>query len=94
MASMSKLPSEIISLNLHFKQGIEDMSIGYFNYVFTLFELYKNHGVLPYPGSASEQPAKIIEIFDVLQALTSERDRKLMEEQKRELAKKKNKRGR
>jgi hypothetical protein len=89
---MAKLPSEIISLDLHFKRGIEDISIEYFGYVVTLFDLYHRHGVMPYPGSFSEQPAKIVEIFQVLDALRSEREQKLHEEQQREASRQQRKR--
>lgn len=83
-SKMAKLPQEIISLDVHFKRGIDNISIEYFNYVVTLFDLYHKHGVLPYPGSLSEQPAKIIEIFTVLEQLYLEREQKHLEEQQRE----------
>lgn len=81
---MGKLPTEIISLDVHFKRGIDDMSVEYFGYAITLFDLYHKHGILPYKGSASEQPAKIIEIFQVLESLKNEREIKLHEEQQKE----------
>lgn len=81
---MAKLPTEVISLDVHFKRGIEHISIEYFGYVLTLFDIYHRQGVLPYPGSMSEQPAKIIEIFQVLDELRIERETKLQEEQQRE----------
>lgn len=83
---MSKLPSEIISLDVHFKRGIDDISIGYFGYAITLFDLYHRHGVLPYQGSLSEQPAKIIEIFQVLDQLKTEHETRVNEEAQKEAA--------
>ena len=29
---------------------------------------YKRHGILPYPGEAGDQPARVIEAFDVIEA--------------------------
>lgn len=81
---MAKLPNEVISLDVHFKKGIEDISIEYFNYVMTLYDTYRSHGVMPYPGSLSDQPAKIIEIFNTLEQLTIEREQRQLDEQQRE----------
>lgn len=90
-AAMGKLPSEIISLDVHFKTDIDDVTFDNFNYVVTMYDAFHRHGVLPYSGSLSEQPNKIIEIFNVLDALRAERETKLMEEQKREQSKKRKK---
>jgi hypothetical protein len=81
--SMEKLPSEIISLNLHFKTNLEKFRSEEFNYLVTLYDAYHRHGVLPYSGSLSEQPNKIIEIFNVLDSLRQERENKLLDEHKR-----------
>jgi hypothetical protein len=89
---MTKLPTEIISLDVHFKRGIENMSVEYFGYAITLFDLYHKSGVLPYPGSASEQPAKIIEIFQVLESLKNEREIKQHEEHQKQSARNQRKR--
>jgi hypothetical protein len=42
-----------------------------FGYVSTLYLNYKK-GTLPYQGSLSEQPAKVIEIFNTLDQLAQE----------------------
>lgn len=83
-AKMGKKPTEFISLNVLFKTRIDELSVDYFNYVIAAFDVYDRHGVLPYPGSLSEQPNKIIEIFNVLSSLKQERDQKILEEQQRQ----------
>jgi hypothetical protein len=83
-SKMGKLPSEIISLNLHFKKGLDNYNYEYFGYVLSLFDAYDRLGILPFNGCFSDQPAKIIEIFNVLDQLKTERQMKLQEEQQRE----------
>ena len=41
-----------------------------------MHDLYKK-GIMPYPGSFEDQPAQLIEIFSVLDALYYERNKKL-----------------
>jgi hypothetical protein len=53
-----------------------------FGYYLTLLETYEK-GVPPYPGSTSEQPAKIMEILVLLQKLKLEHQEKVMAEQER-----------
>jgi hypothetical protein len=81
---VAKLPSEVISLNLHFKQGIEKYEHPYFGYIITLFDAYDKNGVLPFPGSYADQPAKIIEIFATLDQLKNERQARLNQEAERD----------
>lgn len=84
---MSKLPSEVLSLDVYFKNGIETCSVDYFGYVLILFDSYTKHGLLPYAGCLSDQPNKIIEIFQVLEQLTLEREQSFREKQEKENAK-------
>lgn len=44
-----------------------------------VYELY-NAGVIPYPGSLMDQPAKFVELMDLLHNLTQRRERELREE--------------
>lgn len=81
-----KGPAEIISCKLCIKGSLAKFEYPYFDYVSTLFYKYKENGMLPFPGSLSEQPAKIIEIFEVLSQLDFERQQKLVKEQQREQA--------
>jgi hypothetical protein len=46
----------------------------HFNFVMMSNHVYNNAGVLPFPGSLSEQPAQIMEIFETLFALEAERE--------------------
>ena len=83
-SKIGKLPSEILSLDVHFKCGIETINYDQFGYTITMFDAYDKHGILPFPGSFSEQPAKIIEIFQVLDQLKGEHEKKQHEERQRE----------
>ncbi len=56
---------------LHFTIPLENFKSDLINHALFLFENYER-GVLPFPGSVSEQPAQIIEIFGVFQALKFE----------------------
>jgi hypothetical protein len=69
------------SLNLRFKS--DGIMYPYFNYVITLYFAYKNNGILPFQGSMVDQPAKIIEIFNVIDALVDEAQQKAAKEQER-----------
>lgn len=55
-----------------------------FNYFSMLYGQYEK-GNLPYPGSMSEQPNKVIEIFNVLDLLNIERQEKLHKEHEKSL---------
>lgn len=72
---------EIISCNLHFKGTLDQWDHPHFGYYITLFDQYYKHGTLPFPGAHADQPAKIMEIFDLLTQLTAERDEKNRKEQ-------------
>lgn len=84
-SKMSKKPSEWISLDLHFKGNIDRWEYPIFNHIITLFDQYDRNGVLPYPGAHGEQPAKIIELFQIFEQLKIERENKLHEENKRRM---------
>lgn len=77
------------TLNLDFKAPLEDFNYNPFSYVYTLFLQYKQ-GTLPFPGSTSEQPAQIIEIFNTLDSLEMEtKERQMKEEQRKAKRKRK-----
>jgi hypothetical protein len=86
---MGKLPSEVISLDVHFKTGVEQYNIEYFGYIMTTFDAYDRLGILPHNGSFSDQPAKIIEIFGILEQLKLERQKQYQDEHEREMKKQK-----
>jgi hypothetical protein len=63
--------SSVSALGLKFTKPLSNFKCENIGYLWTLFENYER-GQLPYPGSISEQPAQIIEIFGVFQALKNE----------------------
>lgn len=67
------------SLNVEFNTN-ENLSFDGFNYIYGLFRAYNKNGVLPFEGCLADQPAKIIEIFDVLEELTLEKENKQLQE--------------
>jgi hypothetical protein len=54
-----------------------------FGYAYTLYQQYKQ-GNLPYPGSVTEQPAKILEIFDVISQLEFENETRMRKKMEKE----------
>lgn len=89
-ASKGTSINEFISCNLHFKGNSTEWQYPHFDYVYTLFNRYQKHGLLPYPGSHADQPAKIIELFEIFENLDLERQQKVQQDQQREQAKKRN----
>jgi len=69
------------SLGVRFNE--DGIAYPYFNYAVTLYFAYKNSGVLPFAGSLVDQPAKIIEIFNLLDALSDEAQKRAAKEQER-----------
>ena len=80
-------PKELISCNLHFKGSLDQWEHPSFDYLLTLFNQYNKKGTLPFPGSHADQPSKIIEIFELMEQLDSEREEKQRREQERQRAK-------
>ena len=77
-------PKELISCNLHFKSSVSQYDYPYFDYVISLFTKYDSHGLLAFPGSLADQPAKYIELMELLKSLDIERQQKEQREQARE----------
>ncbi len=71
-------------LNLKFKGSLKKYVYPYFDFVLSSFMAFKEHGVLPFEGAYSDQPAQIIHIFDVFQAIKNEYESRAMEQHKRE----------
>lgn len=63
------------ALGLEFTIPLDNFRSDIMNYALTLFQNYER-GLLPFPGSVSEQPAQIMEIFSVLTALKLEQEEK------------------
>lgn len=75
---------DVTSLNLKFKGGdLSKYKFPQFDYIYSLYDKYENHGVLPYSGSHSEQPAKIMEIFSILNSLRIEEDKRQTEKMRK-----------
>ena len=86
--SQKKHSTPIIEvLNLRFTAPLSEFTnhIHNFDYILMLYGAYKNHGSLPYEGLISDQPYKIIEIFNVIGAVINslqEQERKAQEKKK------------
>ena len=81
-------PSMVRSLDVRF-QTSQAVNYPYFSYVLNLY-LRSREGILPYPGGYAQQPAKIIDIFNVLEQLQHETEVR----QRKEVEKEMKKRGR
>lgn len=73
----------IVSANLRLQGNLARFEYPYFNFVMALFDKYNRFGVLPYPGSMADQPAKILEIFDLLAQLQYEAEEEARKEHER-----------
>jgi len=71
-----KIP-EVKSLNVSFRTDLSDFNFPQFNFVYAMYSKYDKYGVLPFGGTHSEQPAKMIEIFDVIGAIHAEEEERL-----------------
>ena len=84
--SQKSTMNELISCGLYFTGGLHKYDLPFFSYLLTLYEKYKQ-GTLPFPGSMSEQPAQIVEIFQVFDQLDFEKQEKIAREQAAEIKK-------
>lgn len=73
----------IKSLGLLFTKPLRNFPCDEFDYYTLLYGQYDKHGTLPFPGSLAEQPAAVIEIFNVLKALVNEAEEKERKNQER-----------
>jgi hypothetical protein len=67
--------SSVTSCGLRFTKPFGHLKYDFLNYVLILYENYER-GALPFPGTASEQPAQIMEIFSSLRQLKHEAEMK------------------
>lgn len=79
----NKGSTEVRTLNFKFTKPVKYFPCSNYDYLTTLFVPFQKHGVLPFRGALSEQPNKIIEIFNVMKALINESDEKLKKESER-----------
>lgn len=76
------------SCGLKFKSDFSKVKYEHFHYLMNLYQMYEK-GCLPFPGSVSEQPAQIIEMFNIIQLLELERRNREAKEQHKNIKKKK-----
>ncbi len=79
-----KMPEGLVSLDVVFT-GDNKVKYPYLSYILTLFSNYKL-GNLPFAGPVTKQPAKILEMFGLLERLgyeAEERMRKQIEKENR-----------
>ena len=81
MVKKTIIPKEIKSCNLLITSPLEEFSFKGFDYIFGLYSQYKK-GILPFPGPLTEQPARIIEIFNLFEQLEHEYQRKVEKDRK------------
>lgn len=74
-------PVEVKSCNLKITKPLENFKFKGFDYTFGLYNSYKK-GQLPFEGPVSEQPSKIIEIFNIYNQLETEAQERAAKEQK------------
>jgi hypothetical protein len=65
----------IVSGGLRFTKPFDHLKFEPLSYVLILYEAYER-GCLPFPGSVSEQPAWIMDVFSVLQKLKLEAEQR------------------
>lgn len=59
------------------------------NFYLPAFHSFDEKGINPFPGSYSEQPSKIIDIFDILAQIKLDETQKIQREHEREMNRKK-----
>lgn len=63
-------------LNLRFYKNLSEYPDYDYNFHIQLFTAYDNKSILPFSGCYSDQPNKIIEVFNVIKALVNEKNEK------------------
>ena len=81
-ASLPTGEGKEISLNIVFKNGFESFKCDEISYLLETHSAFEK-SMLPFAGSFSEQPAKVIEVFQLISALKQERDDRARKEQER-----------
>ena len=83
----------IYSLNLRIDGDLKRFHDPMFNYYLSLFDKYDRHGLLPFTGPITRQPAKVMEMFQVFEQLKYEMEKREYDKQAKKL-KEKQKHGR
>lgn len=85
---------DLASLNscgVKIKGDLSEFISPYFNYLFEMYELYEK-GAMPFKGPPSDQPAQIIEAFNILRRLEVETQKERIKEQEKEIKRQNGKR--
>lgn len=77
--------SPVTSCGLRFTKPFAHLKFEPISYVLTLLENYER-GCLPFPGSVSEQPSQIMELFSILSQLKHEAETRAREQQKQKVS--------
>lgn len=75
----------LYSCNLKITGDLKRFKHESFYFYLTAFRAYEEHGILPFSGAYGDQPAKIIEVFEVFEQLKFEETQKIYKEQEREM---------
>ena len=65
-----------VGLNLKFTRDLKEFVHPQFDFIYNMYDAWKTHNVLPFRGSYTEQPNKIIEHFSTLDGLSHESEKK------------------
>ena len=81
--------TNIISCGLKITGDLDQFKEPGLNFYLSAFHAYDTSGILPFPGTFSEQPAKILDIFDIMSQLKFDEEDRIRKETERELKRKK-----
>jgi hypothetical protein len=82
--------TSIVSCGLSIHANLKEFRHEAFHYYLTSFHAYDKHNQLPFPGSYNDQPAKIMEVFEILEQLKFEAEERAMRKHEREQRAKQN----
>ena len=86
-AKNAVMGNTIRSLNVRISGDLKRFNLGFFDYILSLYHIYSKTGSLPYKGSISEQPAKVMEIMNIIERLSIERQENEIKRREREVKK-------
>lgn len=75
-SASSKQKRSVETLGFIFTKPLTHFKLDNFDYLASLFNNYDKYGNLPFQGPITENPAKVIEIFNIIKALLSEKQSK------------------
>lgn len=75
----------VVSLDLEFTRDIKEFKHPSFSFIYNIYTAWNTHNALPFNGSYTNQPNKIIEYFEILDELKHESEMKTRAEHEREM---------